>query len=61
MGEHCKRKNNNICCSAKKADKKDDFEHAAGHLVFAIGGDLDKWIGNFRTKTEIIKFIYNLF
>ena len=28
--------------SAKKAAKKDDFEHAAGHLVFAIGGDLDK-------------------
>jgi len=27
--------------NTKKAGKKGDFEHAAGHLVFAIGGDLD--------------------
>jgi len=27
--------------NTKKAAKKDDFEHAAEHLVFAIGGDMD--------------------
>ena len=33
----------NIIISAKKAAKKDNFEHAAGHLVLAIGGDLNKY------------------
>merc|ERR1719376_1609787 len=27
--------------NTKKAAKKGDFEHAAGHLVDAIGGDMD--------------------
>ena len=35
-------KADNLFLSAKKAAKKDNFEHAAGHLVLAIGGDLNK-------------------
>jgi len=52
--------------NAKKAAKKDNFEHAAGHLVLAIGGDLnnpkcgdptDNSTEALKIKAEEIEFI----